>query len=64
MKNRRAHKVWKKNTGDEKGLSTFLWRVYSPHLLFSFSHHFGWCVFLCYYGRKLDDKNARKLRDY
>ena len=21
-------------------------------------------LFLCYYGRKLDDKNARKLRDY
>ena len=42
----------KKTQGDEKGFSTFLWRVYyfgwcgpSPLLLFSFSHHFGWCVF-------------------
>ena len=33
----------------------------SPHLLFSFSHHFGWCAFLG--GRKLDEKGNWDVGD-
>lgn len=58
----------KNNTGDEKGLSTFLWSfttffsflfhtILGGVLLhrffpFLFSHHLGWCVFLG--GRKME----------
>ena len=58
------------NTGDEKGFSTFLWCSFFIilggvvlHQFFPFllHHHFGWCGFLG--GRKLDDRNARKLGD-